>query len=67
MQTPVKDKAPLNNTSHERLVMSLKEKRLECKELRGKVEEMRASIKKSSVPVASELHCDLLSSFRTGP
>ena len=29
MQTPVKDKACLKNTSHERLVMSLKEKRLE--------------------------------------
>ena len=49
MQTPVKDKAPLINTSHERLVTSLKEKRLECKELRGKVEEMRASIKNNSV------------------
>ncbi|KAK2549365.1 hypothetical protein P5673_030190 [Acropora cervicornis] len=41
--------------------MSLKEKCLECKELRAKVEEMRAPIKNSSVPVASELHSDLLS------
>ena len=61
LQTPVKDKAPLTNTSHERLVMSLKEKRLECKELIGKMEEMRASIKNNSVPIASELHSDLLS------
>jgi len=38
MQTPVRDNAPLSNTSHERLVISLKEKRLECKERRGKVE-----------------------------
>ena len=63
MQTPVKDKTPLINTSHERLVRSLKEKRLECKELRGKVEEMIASIKNSNVPVASELHSELLSIF----
>ena len=61
MQTPVKEKAPLINTSHERLVISLKEKSLECKERRGKVEEMRASLKNNSVPVASELHSDLLS------
>ena len=61
MQTPVKDKAPLINTLHERLVMSLKKKCFKCKELRGKVEEMRDSIKNSSVPVASELLSDLLS------
>lgn len=61
MQTPVKDKASLINTSQERLVMSLKEKHLECKELRGKVEEMRASLQNNTVPVASELHSDLLS------
>ena len=60
MQTPVKDKAYLSNTSHERLVISLKEKRLECKELRGKVEEMRTSIRNNSVPIALELHSDLL-------
>ena len=60
MQTPVKDKAPLSNTSHDRLVISLKEKRLECKELKGKVEETRASIRNNSVPIASELHSDLL-------
>ena len=41
--------------------MSLKEKCLECKELRGKLEEMRASIKNHGVRVASELHSDLLS------
>lgn len=63
MQTPVKDKAPLINTLHERLVMSLKKKCFKCKELRGKVEEMRDSIKNSSVPVASELLSDLLAFF----
>ena len=56
MQTPVKDKASLSNTSHDRLVISLKEKRLECKELREKVEEMRTSIRNNSVSVASELN-----------
>ena len=41
--------------------MSLKEKSHKCKELRGKVEEMRASIKNHGVPVASGLYSDLLS------
>jgi len=49
MQTPAKDKAPLIDTLHERLVINLKEKRLECKEFRGKVEEMRTSALKATV------------------
>ena len=61
MQEPVKDRASLTNTSHERLVISLKQKRLKCKELKRNVEQMTESIRNNSIPVASELHSDLLS------
>lgn len=61
MKTPVKDQASLRNTSHERLVVTLKEKRLECNQLKRNVEQMKKSIKNNSIPVASDLHSDLLS------
>lgn len=62
MQEPVKDRACLTNTSRERLVIRLKQKRLECKlELKRNVEQMTESIRNKSIPVASELHSDLLS------
>ena len=61
MKTPVKDQASLRNTSHERLVVTLKEKRLECNQLKRNVDQMKKSIENNSIPVASDLHSDLLS------
>lgn len=61
MKTPVKDQASLRNTSHERLVVTLKEKRLECNQLKRNVEQMKKSIENNSILVASDLHSDLLS------
>ena len=61
MKTPVKDQASLRNTSRERLVVTLKEKRLECNQLKRNVDQMKKSIENNSIPVASDLHSDLLS------
>ena len=58
-----KDKAPISLTSPNRLKLTLQAKRLKCKQLENRLEEMEVSLKKMSVNVDSEIRQDLIQIF----
>ena len=57
---PAKPNAPLKNTSHERVVLALKQKRLECNQLQKQIEKMRTELQSHSVEIDHKLNNDLV-------
>lgn len=57
--TPAHANAPLSNTSHNRVVLALKQKRLECNELKKELEKMKIELEKNSIEINYTLHKDL--------
>ena len=53
--------ALLMNTSHDRVVLALKEKRLECNQLKKRIEDMNKELEKWSIQIYDTLNNDLTS------
>ena len=60
---PAKLHAQISKTDPARVKLTLQNQRLECKELRQRIEEMKSSLEKCSYPVSSELNNDLVTIF----
>ena len=56
---PVKDKAPLTTCSKERLIATVQQQRIACKELQGRLNAMEKDILKNSVQVDQTLESDI--------
>ena len=54
-RTPARANAPLMNTSHNSVVLVLKEKRLECIQLRKRIENINKELEKSSIYLTTSL------------
>ena len=57
---PLKNKAPLSACSKERLVVTLQQQRVVCKDLESKVQDLKKEIERNSVPVSEKFEKDLL-------
>ena len=57
---PVKDKAPLASCSKERLVASIKQQRLQCKDLESQLGGMKKEIYSNSIEINEALEDDVL-------
>ena len=57
---PVKDKAPLASCSKERLVASIKQQRLRCKDLESQLEGMKKEIYSNNIEISKALEDDML-------
>ena len=60
---PVKSKAPLTQTSKERLVATVHQQRVVVKDLEGRISELKADIEKNIITVNESLEKDLLEIF----
>ncbi len=62
---PLKDKAPLAGCSKERLIATVQQQRMECKELKGKLSALEKDISRNSITVNEALErdiCDIMGS-----
>jgi hypothetical protein len=57
---PLKDKAPLSQSSKKRLVATVQRQRVVCKELEGRISQLEKEIAKNSVPIDETLEKDIL-------
>ena len=57
---PVKDKAPLPSCNKERLVASIKQQRLQCKDLESQLVGMKKEIYSDSIEINKSLKDDIL-------
>ena len=60
---PVRNKAPLTQTSKERLVATVHQQRVVVKDLEGRISELEADIEKNSITINESLEKDLLEIF----
>lgn len=55
---PIKDRAPLSATSHERLALALKTKRVECKKLKDQLAKLEAAVYNNNCGVVRVVHLE---------
>ena len=60
MLEPAKDKAPVSLTSPDRLKLTLQAKRLQCKQLLKRIEQMDLVIRKSGIEIDEDLGDDMI-------
>ena len=63
LNQPAKSNAPIKFTSPERRKLTIQQHRLECKQLKERIDEMQRSITEKSQPVDSELGNDFVKIF----
>ncbi len=63
--TPAKLKAPLSITHPQCIILALQENRLQCKQLKIQVQQMRNEIENSAKPISNELGTDLKALFNS--
>ena len=59
LKAPAKRNAPLSKTSHERVILALKQERLKCSELEAKIKKMKQEIENKYVPSDKEISEDI--------
>ena len=59
LKTPAKRIAPPSKTSHKRVTLALKQKRLRCSELEAKIKKMKQDIENKYVPLDKEISEDI--------
>ena len=57
---PLKSNAPLSGSSKARLVATVQQQRLVCKELEGRIAELEKEIKTNSIPIDKTMEKDIL-------
>ena len=60
---PLKSNAPLSGSSKARLVATVQQQRLVCKELEGRIAELEKEIERNSIPIDETMEKDILSSM----
>ena len=57
---PLKSNAPLSGSSKERLISTVQRQRIICKELEGRIAELKTEIESNSIPIDETLEKDIL-------